>query len=204
MINTVIFDNNPKYLKELKDYLINTGSFDVQGDYTLVKLDINFSSSILESKKLIIVVLNLSHEINIIRTILMNNNEDTLKVVLYDELDKNIIPQLLELGLNGLISKKYSRNKVINFIEEAVFDKYFLCPNSTRLIMEGYYRKSNETLMKELTQKQQKIVEGVLNGLSYKEVADFYNISVYTVNDHLKKVYRKLQISSRSELQAKF
>jgi hypothetical protein len=134
----------------------------------------------------------------------MNSNQDTLKVVLYDELDKNLISEVLELGLNGLISKKYSRNKVIDFIEEAVFDNHFLCPNSRRLIMEGYYRKSNDTLMKELTKKQQKIVEGVLNGLSYKEVADFYDISVYTVNGHLKKVYRKLQISSRSELQAKF
>jgi len=204
MIGTVIFDNNVKYLKELKEYLVNTGSFDIQGDYSLLKIDISLNSSILESKKLIIVGLNLSHEINLIRTIFMNCNQDTLKIVLYDELDKNIIPKLLELGLNGLISKKYSRKKVINFIEEAVFDKYYLCPNSARLIMEGYYRKSNETLMKELTEKQQKIVEGILNGLSYKEVADFYNISVYTVNGHLKKVYRKLQISSRSELQAKF
>jgi hypothetical protein len=204
MIGTVIFDNNVKYLKELKEYLTNTGSFDIQGDFSLLKTDINLNSSILESKKLIIVGLNISHEINIIRTIFMNCNEDSLKVVLYDELDKNIIAKLLELGLNGLISKKYSRNKVINFIEEAVFDKYYLCPNSVRLIMEGYYRKSNETLMKELTEKQRKIVDGVLNGLSYKEVADFYNISVNTVNGHLKKVYRKLQISSRSELQAKF
>ena len=204
MINTIIFDNNIKFIKDLKEYLISTGSFDIHADYTFLKSDAIFNSSILGSVQLVIVGLNSSHEINLLRTIFMNCNQDTLKVVLYNELDKNIIPELLELGLNGLISKKYSRNKVINFIEEAVFDNYFLCPNSRRLIMEGYYRKSNDTLMKELTNKQQKIVDGVLNGLSYKEVADFYNISVYTVNGHLKKVYRKLQISSRSELQAKF
>jgi len=40
--------------------------------------------------------------------------------------------------------------------------------------------------------------------LSYKDLADSNNIPVYTVNDHLKKVYSKLFCSSRSQLQARF
>jgi DNA-binding NarL/FixJ family response regulator len=52
----------------------------------------------------------------------------------------------------------------------------------------------------QLTPRQTEIVEALVNGLSYKMVAKELNISVETVRDHIKKIYRRLQINSKGEL----
>ena len=53
-----------------------------------------------------------------------------------------------------------------------------------------------------LTPREQEIVTTVEEGLSYKLIADRFGLSIETVKNHLRKVYRKLQINSRSELMA--
>jgi DNA-binding CsgD family transcriptional regulator len=51
-----------------------------------------------------------------------------------------------------------------------------------------------------LTEREKDIVNGILDGLSYKLIADKYNIAIDTVRMNVKKVYRKLNINSKSEL----
>lgn len=51
-----------------------------------------------------------------------------------------------------------------------------------------------------LTPRQAEIVQGIVDGLSYKLIADKYGISVETVRDHIKKIYKKLQVNSKAEV----
>lgn len=51
-----------------------------------------------------------------------------------------------------------------------------------------------------LTPRQAEIVKGIVDGLSYKLIADKYGISVETVRDHIKKIYKKLQVNSKAEV----
>lgn len=53
-----------------------------------------------------------------------------------------------------------------------------------------------------LTPREQQIVAAVEQGLSYKLVAEACNITVDTVKNHLRAVYRKLRINSKGELLA--
>ena len=55
----------------------------------------------------------------------------------------------------------------------------------------------------ELTATEQRIAELIASGLSYRETADALFISPKTVQWNLSKIYRKLGISSRSELPAR-
>ena len=52
----------------------------------------------------------------------------------------------------------------------------------------------------ELTDRQKEILQGLIDGKSYKMIADTYGITLETVRDHIKKIYKKLQINSRGEL----
>lgn len=54
-----------------------------------------------------------------------------------------------------------------------------------------------------LTKKEIEVVEYFLKGFSYKQIAMAMQISVSTVNDHQKKIYKKLNINSKYELLAK-
>lgn len=51
-----------------------------------------------------------------------------------------------------------------------------------------------------LTAREQEVVEVISHGLSFKEAARKINMAPSTVSNHLYNVYRKLNISSRSEL----
>lgn len=50
-----------------------------------------------------------------------------------------------------------------------------------------------------LTEKEVAILTDLAKGFRYKEVARLHNISPHTVADHVKSIYRKLAVNSRSE-----
>lgn len=50
-----------------------------------------------------------------------------------------------------------------------------------------------------LTAKETQVLEALASGRSLKEVANLHHISVHTVGDHVKAIYRKLSVNSRGE-----
>ncbi|WP_210519314.1 response regulator [Hymenobacter terricola] len=53
-----------------------------------------------------------------------------------------------------------------------------------------------------LTARELEIVRGIEDGLSYQLIANRHFISLDTVRNHIRSVYRKLQVNSRGELMA--
>jgi RNA polymerase sigma factor (sigma-70 family) len=51
-----------------------------------------------------------------------------------------------------------------------------------------------------LTLREQQVVEGVTQGLSFKQIAKKLGLSPSTVSNHLYRIYQKLNINNRSEL----
>ena len=56
------------------------------------------------------------------------------------------------------------------------------------------------SITEKLTKRERDIVDGIVDGLSYKLIADRHEIAIDTVRMNVKKVYRKLRINSKSEL----
>jgi DNA-binding CsgD family transcriptional regulator len=54
-----------------------------------------------------------------------------------------------------------------------------------------------------LTPRESGVVNELLKGLTYKEIGIALSISATTVNDHLKNVYFKMGVRTKSELIAK-
>jgi DNA-binding CsgD family transcriptional regulator len=55
-----------------------------------------------------------------------------------------------------------------------------------------------------LTPREKEILELLIKGLSYKEIAAKCFISLDTLNSHIRNIYSKLNVHSRSEIAAKF
>ena len=60
----------------------------------------------------------------------------------------------------------------------------------------------NETV--DLTQREQEILSHLAKGYRYKEIADTLFISVETVRTHLRNIYDKLHVRSRTEAVLKY
>ncbi|MBO6880937.1 response regulator transcription factor [Winogradskyella sp.] len=115
----------------------------------------------------------------------------------YEEEDK--IFKALCGGAVSYISKRTPLNK----IEEAIITIYnggsYMSPSIARKVISHFTPKPSPN-MQALSERQMQIVNGIVDGLSYKMIADKYLISIDTVRDHIKKIYRLLQVNSKAEL----
>ena len=61
------------------------------------------------------------------------------------------------------------------------------------------YIKPEQSPDYNLTPREKEVLACIVEGLSYKMVADKLGISYFTVNAHIKKIYEKLHVHSLGE-----
>jgi DNA-binding NarL/FixJ family response regulator len=57
--------------------------------------------------------------------------------------------------------------------------------------------------LENLTPREQEVLDHLAKGFLYKEIADALGISYDTVHAHIRRIYEKLQVRSRTEAVAK-
>jgi DNA-binding NarL/FixJ family response regulator len=73
-----------------------------------------------------------------------------------------------------------------------------MTPSIARKVVTNFQEPSSS--LEKLSTREKEIANGILKGLSYKLVAMEYGISIDTVRIHIKNIYRKLKINSKSQL----
>lgn len=120
--------------------------------------------------------------------------------------DDDKIFSAFRAGANGYLLKKDSTQKIIDAVLDLYEGKPAMSPDIARQVLD-YFRKNPETQFtpeSKLSHRENEILGLLINGLSYKEIADRCCISVQTLNSHIKNIYRKLEVHSRSELAARY
>jgi len=113
----------------------------------------------------------------------------------------------IKAGANGYLLKKDSPQKII----AAVIDLYkgesamngVVAAKVLEYFQQGS-KKSRELEESNLTKKESEILQLLIRGSSYKEIAASVFISVETLNSHIKNIYRKLNTHSRAEISARY
>ena len=113
--------------------------------------------------------------------------------------DEEKIFAALQAGAEGYILKNAPAEKIIQSIIEVNNGGAFMTPSVALRVMK-YFNNTPETINEmNLTTKEKEVLKNLTDGLSYKMVADKMNISYFTVNTHIKKIYEKLQVHSMGE-----
>jgi DNA-binding NarL/FixJ family response regulator len=96
-----------------------------------------------------------------------------------------------------------SKRTPLATIQEAIFTIYrggsFMSPSIARKVVAHFMPKQKKE-GDVLSPRQQQIVEGLVDGLSYKLIADKLSISIDTVRDHIKRIYKTLEVNSKAEI----
>lgn len=124
-----------------------------------------------------------------------------IKVIMqtvYEDNDK--IFNALRNGAEGYILKKASINNIIESIHEVYKGGAFMTPSVAMQVMNFIKQPTpNDSRMESLSPRENEVLKFLSEGDSYKMIADKLNISYGTVNNHIKKIYEKLQVHSLGE-----
>lgn len=122
-------------------------------------------------------------------------------IVLSDSYDMSFVRKCIECGALAYLLKDFDLSYLSCIILEVLAGGSFISPLLARKVFLGLQHR--EQILKMLTPREINVVQGLLNGLSYKLIANDYNISLDTVREHIKKIYKKLKINSKGELLSK-
>lgn len=122
---------------------------------------------------------------------------EILMLTVYDDDEK--IFQSIKAGAIGYILKKTQTEKLIAGIKEASQGGSPMSPEVARKVLGYFMENSLKKISSELSERETQILESLIDGLSYKAIADKLFLSVHTVRFHLHNIYKKLHVKSRAE-----
>lgn len=114
--------------------------------------------------------------------------------------DTDLIFKALQAGANGYLLKRSSPGAVIAAIGDVLHGGAPMSSEVARKIVESLRRPVVEhESAYQLSRREEEILDRLCKGYSNKEIASDLSISFDTVRTHLKKIYEKLHVRSRTE-----
>jgi len=125
-----------------------------------------------------------------------------LMLTVYDDDDR--VFDALCAGASGYLLKKTPPARLLEGLREAIQGGAPMSPEIARRVVELFrdIRPSDKS-DQQLTAHELRLLKLLVDGYSYKAAAAALGVSVNTVCFHIKKIYEKLQVHSKSEAVAK-
>ncbi|MBX7242268.1 MAG: response regulator transcription factor [Bacteroidia bacterium] len=199
-IHIVIFDDNFERRESLTFLLETYEDFQVAGSYE----DCRNVIKVLEETRPDVILMDIEMpEVNGIEAVkLIREKDKEVKIIMQTvfEDDEKVFDAMLA-GASGYLLKKTNAEKIVEAIRDVMDGGSPMTPVVARKILERMREQqkpvSGEELL--LSDREKEILQYLVQGLSYKMIADKCFISYHTVNSHIKKIYEKIQVHSQSE-----
>lgn len=118
--------------------------------------------------------------------------------------DSHKIFDSLVAGASGYLLKHTSLPEIKESIETLIEGGAPMSPQIARKVIQHFNKpEPQKNPESNLTSREQDIVNGLVDGLSYKLIADRFDISIDTVRAHIRNIYKKLHVNSKAEVIAK-
>lgn len=112
--------------------------------------------------------------------------------------EKYLLPSL-SAGAKGYILKDQSKQRIAEMLTQAMGGELPLSPTVASMVLKHFSQTTSAREESPLTVRESEVLALIGAGSSTPDVALRLSISKYTVEDHLKQIYRKLEISNRAE-----
>lgn len=123
-------------------------------------------------------------------------NPIIIMATIFDD-DENIFNSL-KAGAVGYLLKKTSPEDFIKAIRQSVSGGSPMTPNIARKVIKAFHVRPTDS-GKQLTEREVQILKELATGRSYVEIGKKIFLSVDGVRHHIRGIYRKLEVHSRSE-----
>jgi len=124
-----------------------------------------------------------------------------LMQTVFDEDDK--VFASLCAGASGYILKNTAPERVMQAIQEVAEGGVFFTPSIAQKVLNNFLGQRSNPEFINLSDREKEILLQLVNGLSYKKIAEKIFVSYETVHSHIKNIYEKLHVNSKGEAIAK-
>ena len=118
--------------------------------------------------------------------------------------DDEKVFEALRAGANGYVLKNAEVQSIIQAISEVYRGGSPMSRSIARKVLESFHSESLKEIKYNLSKREAEILSWLSKGYRYKEIAEKLYISTETVRTHIRNIYSKLQVQSRTEAINKF
>lgn len=198
MIKLAIVEDDVEFAEMLKDFLLTDNTF---SEIQLFESVEDFLIPIEEGycPHVVLQDINLNGMSGIEAISIYKKKIPQSKVLMNSVLqDSDSVFAAICAGALGYIEKGSSMEKV----KEAIITLHQggspMSPSIARHVINFF--NPTKKFEEDLSPRELEIVQGILDGLSYKMIAEKHHVSLDTVRTHISRIYRKLHINSKGEL----
>ncbi|MCK9407843.1 MAG: response regulator transcription factor [Bacteriovoracaceae bacterium] len=117
-------------------------------------------------------------------------------LTVYDDNDK--VFKALCAGVSGYLLKDSSPEKIIDSIKEVLAGGAPMNMPIARKVLAMFSQFKVKKSDYGLTEREKEILQRMVSGLTKQQIADILFLSFHTVSSHLKNIYTKLHVNTRS------
>ncbi|MBI4810231.1 MAG: response regulator transcription factor [Ignavibacteriales bacterium] len=118
--------------------------------------------------------------------------------------DDQRVFQAICAGANGYLLKKSSPMEILQAIQHVVTGGVPMTSTIAKQVLEMFRDFApKDSVTDNLTPREHELLKSLVDGLDYKQIADRHFISIDTVRGHIRHIYDKLQVHSKSEAVSK-
>jgi DNA-binding NarL/FixJ family response regulator len=126
-----------------------------------------------------------------------SSSSEIIMVTVYE--DSDLVFEALKAGASGYITKSANYTELLSALEEIVRGGAPMSSRIARMVIDNYHINPNSPL----TKRETTILQLISEGKTYTQISEELFISKETAKTHIKNIYSKLQVNSKSEAIAK-
>lgn len=202
MVKILIYEDNSQLRDGLVILLNGMDGFELVGAYGTCDLIIEHNRNL--KPDIILMDINMPVMDGIEGLKLLRKSDKEVKVLMLTVFDDNqSVFEAIKNGANGYILKKTPPAKLLEYINEAQSGGAPMTSSIATQVLKMFSSNHSSQQDFSLSEREREVLQLLVNGHSYKMISAELFISIDTVRSHIKKVYDKLHVNSKSEAVAK-
>ncbi|MFN8286851.1 MAG: response regulator transcription factor [Chitinophagales bacterium] len=199
MIRVLLFEDNEDFIDSLSELLSHADGIELAGVYTNCRNALKNVTHHNPDVVLMDIDMPVENGLQGLRAIRAAGNEVTiLMLTVFDDDDR--VFQAICGGASGYLLKRTAPEKIVEAIVEAHQGGAPMTPSVAKQVLRLFaqpFQKAEE--LQTLTARENDVLAMLVRGYSYKMAAAELTVGIETIRYHIKNIYTKLHVNSKSE-----
>lgn len=203
LIRVIIFEDNLDFVDSMSELIHNAEGIDLVGVFHNCKNVVKNVQLLQPDVVLMDIDMPVENGLQGLRKLRAEGSEvNVLMLTVFDDNDR--VFQSICFGASGYILKNTSPEKMIEAIHEAHTGGAPMTPSVAKQVLKLFSQPfQNSVEIQALTPREHDVLSFLVRGYSYKMAATEMKVSIETLRYHIKNIYTKLHVNSKSEAVAK-